>query len=109
VDSRESFRGRAEQGRQEISRGGVSDRMAGSGNRASQQPSNRMSGGGRESGAFQGVGNGAQTRDHSNRGASSRQNSSFGGGGGSRGSFGGGGGGGGRGGGGGGRGGGGRR
>jgi hypothetical protein len=121
VDSRESFRGRAEQGRQEISRGGVSDRMAGSGNRqggdlgnrASQQPSNRMSGGGRESGAgaFQGMGSSAQTRDHSNRGASSRQNSSFGGGGGGgRGSFGGGGGGGGRGGGGGGgRGGGGRR
>jgi hypothetical protein len=108
VDSREQFRGRAEQGRQEISRGGVSDRMAGSGagagagnrqggdfgGRASQQPSNRMSGGGREAGAFQGVGNGAQTRDFSNRGASSRAGSSSSFGGGSRSGAGGGGGGG---------------
>jgi len=115
VDSRESFRGRAEQGRQEIARGGVSDRMAGSGGRgdlgggrASQQPAGGFGGGDR--GGFGGVGGGgAQTRDFSNRGASSRQNSSFGGGGGSRGSFGGGGGGGRGGGGGGGRGGGGRR
>lgn len=145
VDSREAFRGRAEQGRQEISRGGVSDRMAGSGGRGdlggrpSQQPAgsfgdrgggnrtqqlpgggDRGGYGGGDRGGFGGVGGGgAQTRDFSNRGASSRQNSSFGGGGGSRGSFGGGGGGGGaragggggggRGGGGGGRGGGGRR
>jgi len=147
VDSRESFRGRAEQGRQEIARGGVSDRMSGSGGRgdlggrgASQQPAGGFGGGDRggagnrpsqlpgggdrggfgggDRGGFGGVGGGgAQTRDFSNRGASSRQNSSFGGGGGSRGSMGGGGGGGrgagggggGRGGGGGGRGGGGRR
>jgi hypothetical protein len=133
VDSREQFRGRAEQGRQEISRGGVSDRMAGSGSRgqggdfggrtSQQLPGGDRGGigGGREAGAFQGVGNGAQTRDFSSRGASSRAGSSAsfgGGGGGSRGSFGGGGGGGGargggggggRGGGGGGRGGGGRR
>jgi hypothetical protein len=140
VDSREAFRGRAEQGRQEISQGGVSDRMAGSGGRgdlggggrASQQPAGGFGGGDRggagnrpsqlpgggdrggygggDRGGFGGVGGGgAQTRDFSNRGASSRQNSSFGGGGGSRGSFGGGGGGGRGGGGGGGRGGGGRR
>jgi hypothetical protein len=147
VDSREAFRGRAEQGRQEIARGGVSDRMAGSGGRGdlggrpSQQPAGGFGGGdrggagsrpsqlpgggdrgsfgGSDRGGFGGVGGGgAQTRDFSNRGASSRQNSSFGGGGGSRGSYGGGGGGGGaraggggggRGGGGGGRGGGGRR
>lgn len=112
VDSREAFRGRAEQGRQEIARGGISDRSVGTGNRqggdlggrASQQPA--RGGGGREPGAFQGVGNGAQTRDFSNRGASSRAGS-YGGGGGAR--AGGGGGGGRGGGGGGGRGGGGRR
>lgn len=140
VDTREQFRGRAEQGRQEISKGGVSDRMAGSGGRggdfggrASQQPggsggsfgdrggsgnrASQLPGGDR--GGFGGVGGGgAQTRDFSNRGASSRSGSFSGGGGGSRGGFSGGGGGGGargggggggRGGGGGGRGGGGRR
>jgi len=133
VDSRESFRGRAEQGRQDIARGGVSDRMAGSGSGgrgdlggrgASQQPAGGFGGGDRggrpsqqpaggfgggDRGGFGGVGGGgSQTRDFSNRGASSRQNSSMGGGGGSRGSFSGGGGGRGGGGGGGGRGGGGR-
>lgn len=110
VDSRESFRGRAEQGRQEIARGGVSDRMAGSGGRgdlggrpsqqpagsfgdrggAGSRPSQQLPGGGDrggygggDRGGFGGVGGGgAQTRDFSNRGASSRQNSSFGGGGG---------------------------
>lgn len=103
VDSREAFRGRAEQGRQEIARGGLSDRSVGAGGRqggdlggrASQQPA--RAGGGREPGAFQGVGNGAQTRDFSNRGASSRAGSaSFGGGGGRGGGGGGGRGGGGR-------------
>jgi len=133
--TRDQFRGRAEQGRQEIARGGVSDRSVGTGNRQggnvggrpSQQPAgslgdrggagNRASqlpglgsgSAGGDRGGFGGVGGGgAQTRDYSSRGASSRQSSSFGGGGGSRGSYGGGGGGG-RGGGGGGRGGGGRR
>jgi len=70
VDSREAFRGRAEQGRQEIARdggaekfgqsGGIGTRDTGAGNRA----------GG--AGAFDGVGNGAQTRDFSSRGATSR-------------------------------------
>jgi len=112
VDSREAFRGRAEQGRQEIARGGVSDRMAGSGGRGdlggrpSQQPAGGFGGGDRggadsrpsqlpgggdrgsfgggDRGGFGGVGGGgAQTRDFSNRGSSSRA-SSYGGGGGAR-------------------------
>jgi hypothetical protein len=110
VDSREAFRGRAEQGRQEIARGGVSDRMQGGGRdvggrpsqqpaggrgdlggRPSQQPAGGFGGGDRggygggDRGGFGGVGGGgAQTRDFSNRGASSRANSSYGGGGGAR-------------------------
>jgi hypothetical protein len=117
VDSREQFRGRAEQGRQDISRGGGAGNFQGGGNRqgdfgnrATQQPSRGGAGGGREPGGFQGMGNGAQTRDFSSRGASSRSGSYGGGGGGARaggggggGRAGGGGGGGGRGGGGGGR------
>ncbi len=133
VDSREQFRGRADQGRRDIAAGGgagnfqgrggatAGDRMQGGGGRdigggrPSQQPSGSFGGGDR--GGFGGVGGGgAQTRDFSNRGASSRA-SSYGGGGGARagggggggGARAGGGGGGGRGGGGGGRGGGGRR
>jgi len=95
AQSREEFRGRAEQGRQEISRGGAdqykgggaadragsreaggADRAGGAGDRAGggagdrgggmQQASNRQPGG------FDGIGQGGQTRDASNRGASSR-------------------------------------
>jgi len=90
VDSREAFRGRAEQGRQEIARdggaekfgqpGGIGTRDAGAGNRA----------GG--AGAFDGVGNGAQTRDFSSHGATSRSSAGFSGGGGGGGMRGGGGG-----------------
>ena len=96
--SRESFRGRADQGRQDLSRGG--------GDRASTRPADRggYERGGRDS-AFGGGQRGSDVRQQSNRGSSSRQSMSSGsgsrgGGGGSRG--GGGGGGGGRGGGGGG-------
>lgn len=86
ADSREAFRGRADQGRQEIARGGadsvkghtgadglkgnasgVADRRAGG---ASDHGMQRT--GGRDSGAFDGIGNGGHTRDSSNRGATSR-------------------------------------
>ena len=123
--SRDQFRGRADQGRQQIQRGEVSQRDVG---RAQQAGGRDFGGGGggaggrdysgtRNSSAFDSGRGGAQTRDASNRGASSmnsaRSSGNFGGGGGARGGGGGGargGGGGGRGGGGGGgRGGGGRR
>jgi len=91
--SRESFRGRTDQGRQDLSRGG--------GDRASQPSVSDR--GGRES-AFGGSQRGSETRQQSDRGRSSRESASSRGGGGGR--SGGGGGGGGRSGGGGGRGGG---
>jgi hypothetical protein len=120
VDSREQFRGRAEQGRQDIARGGadqlkgggVGDRGGGPGDRQGgfgDRGGGDFGGGGagdRGGGAFDGVGGGGQSRDFSNRGAASRNVSS---GGGARAGGGGFHGGGGRGGGGGGRGGGGRR
>jgi hypothetical protein len=130
AQSREAFRGRAEQGRQDLSRGGADSRGGGSQGRDRAQTGGgfqgrdqtggggRGSSGGREAGAFQGMSGGSNVRDASNRGQSSRQSiGAGGGGGGSRpsgsgggGRSGGGGGGGGRGGGGGGgRGGGGRR
>jgi hypothetical protein len=100
VQSREEFRGRAEQGRQDIGRGGADGfrGQGGAGDRAGGPGvANRAAGpgagqggvgdrgshsGGRDGGAFGGVGNGAQTRDFSNRGASSRESSArnFGGG-----------------------------
>ena len=118
VDSREQFRGRAEQGRQDIARGGADQfKGGGAGDRVGDRgggPGDRQGGGGDRGGggAFDGVGSGGQSRDFSNRGAASRGNLSSGGAGaGARGGGGGGGfhGGGGRAGGGGGRGGGGRR
>ncbi len=99
VQSRENFRGRAESGRQDISRGGADQFKGGQG--AGQR------GGDRGGSAFNGMDRGGSaTRDMSNRGSSSRQSMSSGGrggGGGGGASRGGGGGGGGRGGGGGGR------
>ena len=138
TQSREAFRGRAEQGRQDLGRGGADSRGGGSQGRDRAQTSrggDRPRGGagsraqtrdgggrdagaagGRDAGAFQGMSGGSDVRDASNRGQSSRQSiGASGGGGGARatgaggGGRGGGGGGGGRGGGGGGRGGGGRR
>ena len=129
TQSREDFRGRADQGRQDLSRGGADSRGSGSQGRDRAQTSGgsqgrdqtggggRGSSGGREAGGFQGMGGGSDVRDASNRGQSSRQSiGASGGGGGSRpsgsgggGRSGGGGGGGRGGGGGGGRGGGGRR
>ena len=86
ADSREAFRGRAEQGRQEIARGGADNLKGrpaggdarpnagsrdlnpkGAGDRSVQRPS-----GGRDSGAFDGIGQGGHTRDASDRGAASR-------------------------------------
>jgi len=110
VDSREQFRGRADQGRQEISRGGVSDRasgpgdrggagdrgggmdrggpsagtrdVGGAGDRGGGMDRGGPSAGTRDApGGFSGAGGGgAQARDASSRGASSRSSAgSFGG------------------------------
>ena len=77
IKSREQFRGRAEQGRQEISRGGVSDRAgAGAGDRGGAGGGNRaatadrgagQSGGNRSAGASQ-LGGGGDRGGGSNRG-----------------------------------------
>ena len=118
AQSRESFRGRAEQGRQDIARGdadsfrgsgkdrpaaggakdrpsaGTRDAARGDRGGASGRPqaSSRQQSG-RSAGAFDGVGSGKDTRAQSSRGRSSRQSASMSrGGGGSSGGFGGGGG-----------------
>jgi hypothetical protein len=87
AESRDAFRGRAEQGRQDIARGGadsvkrdggagdraggrdggISDRSGGAGDRGGLQQA-----GGRQAGGFYGVGQGGATRAQSNRGAASR-------------------------------------
>jgi len=97
MKSRESFRGRTEQGRQDLARGGA-DQFKGK--QGQGQLSGDRSGSKQGGSAFQGTEKGSAARDSSSRGSSSRQSMSSGGGG-----FGGGGGrgGGGRGGGGGGR------
>jgi hypothetical protein len=117
IKSREQFRGRAEQGRQEIGRGGVSDRAGagagdrGGGNRAATADrgaggnrsgasqlgggGDRGGGGGNRGGAYQGMDRGGSAaRSASQRGSASRSSGgggSRGGGGGSRGGGGGGG------------------
>jgi hypothetical protein len=99
--SRESFRGRSDQGKQDLSRGGGDRGSSDRGGRGGQ--SSVSDRGGRDS-AFGGSQRGSEARQQSSRGSSSRQSMSSGGGsrGGGGGSRGGGGGGGGRGGGGGG-------
>jgi hypothetical protein len=120
VKSREQFRGRAEQGRQDLGRGGAGDRggpggpggqgglgdrggagqglggdRGGAGGRGGAAGPSQLGGGGSRGGAFEGVDRGGSSaRSASQRGSSSR--GSFGGGGGGRssGGFGGGGGGG---------------
>ncbi len=94
--SRESFRGRSEQGRQDLSRGGGDRGSVDRGGRGGESVSQR---GGRDS-AFGGSQRGSEARQQSSRGSSSRQSMSSssgsrggGGGGGSRGGGGGGGGG----------------
>jgi hypothetical protein len=124
TDSREAFRGRAEQGRQDIAGGGAKDyktKPAGGDGGARQSGANRekpASGGSRQpaanrpqpqpqrqaerssapsnkgASAFQGVGSGQQARADSNRGRTSRESAATHGGGGGRGGGGGGGGGG---------------
>jgi hypothetical protein len=110
IKSREEFRGRAEQGRQDLGSGGLGDRGgargqgglggAGGGGRAGTADrgggSTLGGGSGSRGGAFQGVGSGGSSaRSASSRGSSSRGSSggggSRGGGGGSRGGGGGGG------------------
>jgi hypothetical protein len=117
--SREQFRGRAEQGRQDLARGGTGDRRAAAaGDRAGRAPGDARaradtrsgqrgaglggSGGGRERtarreapSAFQGMGSGGEVRRSSERGRASRQSaasSGYRGGGGRSSGFGGGGG-----------------
>lgn len=113
VDSREQFRGRADEGRKDIARGDADNfkRDAAAGDRAggrdaggadrqrdaARSPgagaSDRSAGAGdrastRQTGGFDGIGSGGQTRDSSSRGASSRASaagSSRAGGGGGRG------------------------
>ena len=78
VDSREAYRGRAEQGRQDIARAGPEnlDRDRGGADRAGGRDAGaadrQRDAGGRQPDAFDGVGRGSQTRDYSNRGATSR-------------------------------------
>ena len=107
TQSREAFRGRADQGRQDLGRGGAGGAAAGraaAGPRGVGRPravarrgrperrrawADRSSGGrssgGREAGAFQGVGgSGADARNFSDRGQSSRQSIGASGGGGAR-------------------------
>jgi len=83
VDTREAYRGRGDTGQRDLAGGrdrpstadiqrdlAARDRgMAGAGDRAGNRPSGSFD---RPSGAFDGIGNGAQTRDFSIRGASSR-------------------------------------
>ncbi len=85
ADSREAFRGHAEQGRQDLARGGAEqmqregsgDRAGGAGDRqrdaggARDRAGGGDRGGGQQAGAFDGVGGGADTRAQSSRGASS--------------------------------------
>ena len=104
AQSREAFRGRAEQGRQELggaqggargqspgggAQGGARGQSPGGGAQGgarAQSPGGGPSGGGREAGAFQGMGGGGDTKSFSDRGQSSRQSmgASGGGGGGGR-------------------------
>jgi uncharacterized membrane protein YgcG len=72
VDTREAYRGRAEQGRQDIARAGPDslERDRGGGLDAGA----RDRAGGRQPDAFDGVGRGGETRDFSDRGAASRGN-----------------------------------
>ncbi len=96
VDSREQFRGRAEQGRQDIARGdadsfkrdgGAGDRAGGAGYRGGELGDRGAGvgdrsagaadrGGSRQAGGFDGIGSGGQTRAQSDRGASSRASAS---------------------------------
>jgi len=101
VQSRESFRGRAEQGRQELNQGGAQQLRQGGassgarpgqgtsgggagaerGNLGAQQGAGRVQGAGGAGGgqvrtggsAFQGMGQGQQVQNYSNRGQTSRQ------------------------------------
>jgi hypothetical protein len=92
ADSREAFRGRAEQGRQDIARGGadsvkrdggagdraggreggVGDRQGGPGDRGGGLGDRGQLAGGRQADAFDGIGRGGEARAHSSRGAASR-------------------------------------
>jgi uncharacterized membrane protein YgcG len=78
VDSREAYRGRTEQVQRDLAgardRPGAADRQRDLGGAAGDRsrPGAGDRAGSRQPGAFDGIGNGAQTRDFSSRGASSR-------------------------------------
>jgi hypothetical protein len=80
AQSREAYRGRADQGRQSLDRGGATtasarDRAGGTGTRASPSTANRASGTSKSSDAFSGVSRGSDTRAESSRGSQSRSSS----------------------------------
>ena len=75
VDTREAYRGRGEQGRQDVARADSLERDRGGGLDAGA----RDRAGGRQPDAFDGVGRGGEARDFSDRGAASRGNVSSGG------------------------------
>jgi Protein of unknown function (DUF3300) len=83
TQSREEFRGRADQGRQDIGRGDAgSFGGGGQGGGQRQGPGGGQgSSGGRDAGAFQGMGSGSDVRGASGRGQSSRESLGAGGGG----------------------------
>jgi hypothetical protein len=100
VKSREEFRGRAEQGRQDLARGGADQfkgradagqRDLSSANRAATRDVSSRGSSSRGGGAFEGMDRGSSARDFSSRGSSSRQSMSRPSGGGARGGGGGGG------------------
>jgi uncharacterized protein DUF3300 len=86
IQSREAFRGRAEQGRQDLGRGGVSDRAAvgdrrGQGGGGDRAGASQLGSSGSRGGAFDGVDRGGSSaRSASQRGSASRGSSSSGGG-----------------------------
>jgi hypothetical protein len=90
TQSREAFRGRAEQGRQDLGRGDAGSFRGAQGGGRGESPGGRGQGGargqsfgagqgssgGRQAGAFQGMGSGGDARSYSNRGQSSRESMS---------------------------------
>jgi uncharacterized protein DUF3300 len=79
TQARESFRGRAEEGRQDLGRGGAEQFRQGGAAGRSPQAGQAGPGGGREfgqarsGGAFEGLGQGRDVQQFSNRGQASRQ------------------------------------
>ncbi len=74
AQAREGFRGRAEQGRQDLGRGGAEQfRQGGAAGRQPPATAGRDFGQARSGGAFEGLGQGRDVQQFSNRGQASRQ------------------------------------